>query len=108
MNVDVLQNTDGQQRAENRRPPITEERQGNTRDRHQTNVHAYVDEYMTKEQCDHTHREQAPETVSCLTGDSDPAKEYQRVKGDHCGAAQKSFLLGNDGENEVIMCHGPR
>src|SRR5882724_2682477 len=61
---------------------------------------------MAEEHRDHSDREESPKTVTRLSGNMDPSKQDHGIKREHNQAAHKSFLLGNDGENEVVVSHG--
>ena len=48
------------------------------------------------------------QAIARLAGDSDPGEQNHPVQREHDHAADESFLLGNDGENEVVVRHCPR
>ena len=57
---------------------------------------------------DHAHCQQFAQAIARLAGNFDSAEQNHGIKREHHHAANESFLLGNDGENEVVMCHGAR
>ena len=48
------------------------------------------------------------QAIARLAGDSDSGEQNHRIQREHDHAADESFLLGNDGENEVVVRHRPR
>ena len=57
---------------------------------------------------DHAHGQQFAQAIARLAGNSDSGEQHHGIKRDHDHAAHESFLLGNDGENEIVMRHGAR
>ena len=57
INVDVVQNANGDQGANHRGPAITEQGQWNARHGHDANIHSDVDEDVAKQECHHAHRQ---------------------------------------------------
>ena len=47
------------------------------------------------------------QAIARLAGDSDSGEQNHGVKREHDHAADESFLLGNDRENEIVVRHGP-
>ena len=52
---------------------------------------------------DNAHSHQLAQAIARLAGDSDSGEQDHAVQRQHDNAADESFLLGNDGENEIIM-----
>ena len=44
------------------------------------------------------------QAIARLAGNFDPAKKEHRIERQDHDAAHKAFLLGNDRENEIIVC----
>ena len=63
---------------------------------------------MAEEERHHAHGQQFAQAIARLAGDPDPGEQDHRVQREHDHAADESFLLGNDGEDEVVVRHGPR
>jgi hypothetical protein len=45
------------------------------------------------------------QAIARLAGDSQSGEENHRIQREHNHAADESFLLGNHGENEVVVRH---
>src|SRR5436190_5099545 len=103
--VHVLQNANRDHRTEHRGTAITEERQRNTCHRHQANIHADIDEYVAEEHRNDAHRQQFSQAIACLAGNSYAGKQHHGVQPDHAQAPHECLLLGNDGEDEIVMRH---
>src|SRR3989441_7814666 len=58
---------------------------------------------MTEEQRHHTHRQKFAQAIARLAGDADAGKQNRGVEDENRHAAQETFLLGNHGENEVVV-----
>src|ERR1041385_3041393 len=82
IDIDVLQNTYRDQRAEHRSSAVTQQRQWNTRHRHQANVHADVSEDMTEKHGDDTHCQKFPKTIACLGGNLYSAENQHGIQSD--------------------------
>ena len=48
------------------------------------------------------------QAIARLAGNFDPAKQEHRIKRQDHDAADKAFLLGDDREDEIIVCSGLR
>src|SRR5262245_58877212 len=63
---------------------------------------------MAENERHNAHSHQLAQAIASLAGDSQSRKQDYAVKRQHKHAADESFLLGNDGENEIIMSNRPR
>ena len=63
---------------------------------------------MAEKERHDAHGQRLAQAVARLAGDSDPGEQNHPVEREHDHAADESTLLGNDGENEVVVRHGPR
>ena len=63
---------------------------------------------MAEQERHNAHRQQFAQAIARLAGDSESGEQNHRIEREHDHAADESFLLGNDGENEVVVRHGPR
>src|SRR5579859_3575299 len=58
---------------------------------------------MAEQECHHAYSQQFAQAVARLAGGPQPSEEYRSIQRQHYHAADESFLLGNNGENEIIM-----
>ena len=58
---------------------------------------------MAEDERDDAHSQEFAQAVARLAGGPDSCEQDHRVKREHGHAADESFLLGNHGENEIIM-----
>src|ERR1019366_3862258 len=74
---------------------------------HYPNVHADIYEYMTEEERYDAHRHEFAQAIARLAGDPDSGEQNHPIQREHNHAADESTLLGNDGEDEVVVRHWP-
>src|SRR4051812_43810327 len=58
---------------------------------------------MAEEHGNHADSQQFSQTIARLAGNANAGEQHHGVKRENYDAAHESFLLGNDGENEIVM-----
>src|ERR1043165_3908713 len=63
---------------------------------------------MAEEHHDDADSQQFSQTSASLAGNTDAGKQHHGIERQNDDASHESFLLGNDGENEIVMRDGAR
>ena len=66
MSINALNHPKHDEASDQERPAVTEKRQGQPRDRGDSNSHTYVDEDMSHQQNGNAYGKHAPEAIGCL------------------------------------------
>jgi len=72
-------------------------------DRHQSDGHGDVDEYVDREQRRHAEGEKGAEAVAGETRNAYAVPQNHAEQAEHRNAPQETFLLGKNRENEICM-----
>src|SRR5215218_3862827 len=104
--VDILQQTDGQEGGDQRRPAVGDERQRDPGDGHDADGHADVDEGLEGQHGHHPGGQEGAEGVAGHGGDaqSPPQEQPEQQQQDH--GAGEAELLADHGEDEVGLLLG--
>ena len=104
--VDVLQQPDGEQVGEHRRPAVGHERQRQPGHRHDPERHPDVDEALEGEPADDAGGHQPAEGVGRADGDPAAPPQHDAEQQHEPAGADQAELLPRDGEDEVGLLLG--
>ena len=88
------------------RPPVAEERQRQSRDRHDPEGHPDVDEHLHQQDARDPGRDDHRVAVHRLGGDDDRAPQQDGEQREHARRTHEAELLADDGEDEVGVVVG--
>ena len=85
------------------RATVADEGKRYARDGHEADGHGDVHKHVHGEQHSDADGEQSAEAVPCGTGDANAVEQNQTEQTENREASQKSFFLGDDREDKIVV-----